>query len=77
MATTLSGFVRDLIDDHFNEHRILLSVGEETNSLYRKIISNTGATDLDLEPYFIEALKKMLKDRIKKMENLQKSLEKR
>ena len=73
----LSGFVRELIDDHFSDYKITLSVSEDARDLYQKIVSNTGATDIDIEPYFVEALKKMLKDRIRKLESLQKNIERK
>ena len=69
-----SGFIRDLIDDHFSEHKVTISVSKEGAELYQRIISNPGATDMDVEPYFNECLKKLLKDRIKKMEALQKEV---
>ena len=73
----ISGFVRGLIEDHFSDHVVTLSVSEKTHRLYREIFSNTGATDKDIEPYFIEALEKMLEERIQKMSKLMRSIEKK
>lgn len=70
----LSGLVRDLVDDHLSEHRITLSVSEDTRSLYNQIVSNTGSSDMDIEKYLKDALKEMLNDKIVAMQELQKSL---
>jgi len=70
----LSGLVRDLLDDHFSEHKITLSVSEETRKLYDLIVSNTGSTDEDVEKYLKDTLKLLLDDRIKAMQVLQKDI---
>lgn len=67
----LSGLIRDLIDDYLSEHKITLSVTEETKSLYDLIVSNTGSTDEDVEKYLKSTLKLLLKDRIKAMQELE------
>lgn len=69
----LSGLVRDLIDDHFSEAKITLSVSKETQGLYRQVVSNTGATDADLEPFLKAALHGVLKDKIQLMLKLEKT----
>jgi len=69
-----SGLVRDLLDDYLSEHKITLSVTEETRDLYDTIVSNTGSTDIDIEPYFRDSLKVLLKDRIKRMQELEKKI---
>jgi hypothetical protein len=71
----VSGLVRDLIDDYLSEHKITLGVGEETRSLYDQIVANTGSTDVDVEIYFREALKHMLKDKIKAMQKLEEQIQ--
>ena len=73
----LSGLVRDLIDDYLSEHTVVLSVSDETKSIYDQVVSNTGAKDEDIEPYLLEALKELLRERIKEMERLHKSLSKK
>ena len=70
-----SGLVRDLLDDHLSAHKITLSLSEATMQMYREIVSNTGATDADIEPYLRRALSQMLKDRIKQMEKLSRKLD--
>lgn len=70
----ISGLIRDLIDDHLSHHKITLSVSEETRKIYDQVVSNTGATDADLEKYVLESLKKLLRGRIEQMQNLEKSL---
>lgn len=74
IGVNISGFIRDLIDDHFSEDTIVLSVSKETRDLYMKIISNTGSSDEILERYFKQALKKMLEEKIKEMDELHKNL---
>ena len=71
----LSGLVRDLIDDHLSEHKITLSVTEETRQLYDLIVSNTGSTDEDVEKYLKDTLKLLLSDRIKSMQELEKKIQ--
>jgi hypothetical protein len=70
----LSGLLRDLLDDHLSEHKIVLSVSEETRQLYDLIIANTGSTDIDLEVYLKDTLKLLLSDKIKSMQQLEQKL---
>jgi len=66
----ISAFIRDLIDDHFSDHTITLQVSKKTHDLYTKLISNTGATDQDVEPIFVETLKKLFEQRLEKIKGL-------
>lgn len=66
----LSGLVRDLLDDYLSEHKITISVGEETKDLYDMVISNTGSSDEDLEVYLKQGLKDLLQDKIKIMQKI-------
>ena len=70
----VSGLMRDLVDDYMSEFKITLSVSEETRRIYDKVVSNTGATDQDLERYIVKALKELLKGRIKVMQDLERDL---
>ena len=70
----LSGLLRDLIDDHLSEHKIVLSVEKETRDLYDLVISNTGSSDQDLEVYLKVAIKELLKNKIDYMVKLHKEL---
>lgn len=70
----VSGLMRDLVDDYMSEFKITLSVSEETRRIYDKVVSNTGATDQDLERYIVKALKELLKGRIKEMQDLERDL---
>lgn len=70
----VSGLVRDLVDDYLSDFKITLSVTEETRQIYDRVVSNTGATDADLEKYIVQALKELLKVRIKEMQDLEKNL---
>ena len=70
----VSGLIRDLVDDYLSDFKITLSVTEETRQIYDRVVSNTGATDADLEKYIVKALKELLKVRIKEMQDLEKNL---
>lgn len=70
----VSGLIRDLVDDYLSDFKITLSVSEETRQIYDRVVSNTGATDVDLEKYIVKALKELLKVRIKEMQELEKNL---
>lgn len=70
----VSGLIRDLMDDYLSQHNITVSVGEETRSLYDQVVANTGSTDEDVEVYFREALKHLLRDKIKSMQKLEKKI---
>jgi hypothetical protein len=72
----VSGLIRDLIDDHYSSQSITLNVTEETRKLYDKVVSETPQGDVDIEPYLREALKAMLRDKIREMEKLQRTLAK-
>jgi len=72
---SLSGLVRDLLDDRFSETKILLSVSKETKEMYDHVISNFGAGDLELENYLVEALDKLLIDKTKEIDNLRSELQ--
>jgi hypothetical protein len=74
LGVNVSGLIRSLIDDHLSESKITLAVSEATAHLYHQIVSNTGSTDADVEPYLRAALKKMLKDRIAQMERLHRTI---
>ena len=55
-----SGLVRDLLDDHTSEHKVTLSMSEETTRLYQTVISRFGADDRTIEPFFVAALDRFL-----------------
>lgn len=74
LGVNMSGLIRSLIDDHLSESKITLAVTEQTAHLYQQIVSHTGSTDADVEPYLRAALKKMLKDRIAQMERLHRTI---
>lgn len=74
MSINVSGYIRDLIDDRLSDHTVILSVGRETKTLYDQIISHSGEGDKDFEPYIREALKKMLADKIRKMQRLHENM---
>jgi hypothetical protein len=71
---SLSGLVRDLLEDRFSETTITLSVKKESKLMYDHIISNFGITDQDLAEYVVEALDKFLVDKGKEIEKLRVDL---
>ena len=74
LGVNMSGLIRSLIDDHLSDAKITLAVSEETAHLYQQIVSHTGSTDADIEPYLTAALKRMLKDRITRLEKLHRAI---
>lgn len=68
-----SWLLRDLLDDYLSEKKIILSVGDETLALYQKIVTATGTPDAEFEPFFKEALRAFLKNKIENMQKLEKS----
>ena len=70
----LSGLIRDLLDDHFSQHRIVITVNEETRKLYSQIVSNTGTADSEVEPYIRSALHALLQEKIQDLQKLQKGM---
>lgn len=71
----VSGLIRDLLEDYFSETKITLSVTRKTRDLYEKIVSNTGATDKDLEPLLVQVLKELLDVRLERIKSLKSEFE--
>lgn len=61
---SIAGLVRDLLDDHFSEHKIVLNVSQKSKEFYDKIISNFGGTDEEIEKYFMRSLELYLRDKL-------------
>ena len=57
---SLSGLVRDLLNDRFSRQSVTISLSEQTRSLYDSVISNFGAQDHDLEEHLLKALESLL-----------------
>lgn len=70
----MSGLIRGLLDDHFSDQKIVLSVSPDVKDLYQTLISNLGAEDKELEVYFLEALDSFLADRTRQIDDLRKSI---
>ncbi|MCF8059562.1 MAG: hypothetical protein K9K67_09715 [Bacteriovoracaceae bacterium] len=70
----VSGLFRDLLDDYLSEHKVTLSVSQETKEVYDMVISNTASSDEELEKYLRESLKSLLKEKIDYMINIHKRL---
>lgn len=71
---SLSGLIRDLLDDWFSDTRIQLTVTPQTKHLYDTVISNFGASDKEIEPYIVEALDALLADKTAEIGELRKQL---
>jgi len=70
----MSGLIRGLLDDHFSDEKIVLSVSPRVKKVYQQLISNLGAEDRELEIYFLEALDKFLADKTRQIDDLRKSI---
>ncbi len=70
----MSGLIRGLLDDHFSDEKIVLSVSPRVKELYQLLISNLGAEDSELEIYFLEALDSFLADKTRQIDELRKSI---
>jgi hypothetical protein len=68
----LSWLVRDLLDDHFSEKKIVLDASDETLELYQSIVSSTGFGSEEFEPFLRRALHEFLKSKIEQMQKLEK-----
>lgn len=73
----MSGLLRDLLDDHFSESKITLSVSTKTKRIYDNLVSNFGTNDRDLEPHLVLAMDKVLQSKMDEIDALRKSLKKR
>ena len=70
----MSGLIRGLLDDHFSDEKIVLSVSPRVREVYQLLISNLGAEDRELEIYFLEALDKFLAEKTRQIDDLRKSI---
>lgn len=70
----VSGLIRDLLGDHLSEHSITLQVGESTRAVYDAVVSNTGASDEELEVYLRQSLAELLERKIEEMKTLRERL---
>lgn len=75
LGLSLSGLIRDLLDDRFSDTTIVLSVSKRTRKLYDHIISNFGVGDTELERFFVHALDRFLSERQKEIDVLKKRLQ--
>ena len=70
----ISGLIRDLLGDHLSGSTITIQVSEETRTLYNRIVSNTGATDQEIEIHLKAAMAHVLKQKIEEMKQLHEHL---
>ncbi len=73
-GVNVSGLIRDLLGDYLSASTITLQVSDETRRLYELVVSNTGASDVELEVHLKAALAKLLEHKIAEMQALQKRL---
>ena len=77
LGLSLSGLLRDRLDDRFSDTTVTLTVSKRTRKLYDNIISNFGVGDTELEKFFVMALDRFLGERSKEIEVLKKKLSER
>ena len=70
----MSGLVRGLLEDHFSDEKVVFSMSPRVKGLYQRVVSNFGAGDADLEPYFLRALDHLLADKISQINELRKRI---
>ena len=70
----LSGLVRDLLGDYLSHSSVTIRVSDETRRVYDLVVSNTGATDEDIEAHLRVALARVLESRIQEMQALHSRL---
>lgn len=69
-----SGLIRGLLDDHFSESKVTLSLSKETAKLYSNLISNFGASDKELEPFIVHAFDEFLASKRTQIDSLRTKL---
>lgn len=75
LGLSLSGLLRDLLDDRFSDTTITLCVSKRTRKLYDHIISNFGVGDAEFERFFVQALDRFLTERSKEIDTLKRKLQ--
>jgi hypothetical protein len=73
---SLSGLVRDLLDDRFSQTYITLALTPKSREHYDYIVSNFGVSDSELEPFILEALDNFLDSKVKEIEGIREKLKK-
>jgi len=71
----LSHIIRTLIKNHLSPHKIELEVSEETKGLYDIVVANEAAETTEvIENHIKQGLKKLLSDKISKLEKLKSKI---
>ena len=70
----MSGLIRGLLDDHFSDAKVVLSLSPDARQVYEHVISNFGVSDAVLEPYVLKALDAFLADKSKDFDRLRSSI---
>ena len=73
-ALSLSALIRDLIDDRFSSNKVVLSLSSEARSYYDLVVGGMGVNDAELEPFFLEALDKYMKQRLVQLSEYRKKV---
>ena len=66
---SISGLIRDLIDDRFAATKAVINPSKEGKALYDMLVSNFGLHDSDLEIYFLHALDSYLGKKLEDLES--------
>ena len=61
-GVNLSATIRELLEDRFSDHRVVLSVSKKTKTMYHDILEIVSGSDEEFEEYFVQALKSYLSD---------------
>lgn len=77
MGWSLSPLVRDLLDDRLSSNKVILSLSDDGKQLYDALTASIGTNDLDLEPFFLNALDAFLGSRLKDLQALREKLQSR
>lgn len=76
-GVTVSGLIRELLDQHFSQRAITLEVDPETRALYEEAVVRSGATSEDVAALLRRAMTELLDDRMKRLEVLRRELAKK
>ena len=71
---SLSGLIRDLVDDRFASSKIVVNLSSEGKKLYDMLVGNFGLHDADLEPFLIEALDRFLGRKVEDLDAVRNEL---
>lgn len=73
---SLSGLVRNLLDDHFSETKIVLALSKSGKEMYDSLVANYGITDHEIEPHLVRGLDQLLQERTGRINAIRQRLKK-